>query len=355
MAKSADYDLGEFAFPRGWFMISASEGVVQAPKPLRFFGRDLVTYRGASGRVVVMDAYCPHMGAHLAANHDPADAKCSRIEGDSLRCPYHAWRFGPDGVCDAVPYYSGKIPAAARIRSYPAEERFGCTFAWHDPEGGLPDFELPDVSEWDDPFWLRCTFDDLGTIQVHPQEIVDNLGDTAHFGPIHGMHITYFDNIIEGPRATQRSGGRHNTMTSAHGVLDSDALYTGPGILIARYGGETDAVQMIMHTPVEDGATQIWQGIITRAQTSPPSDADLETHSAFQQVGLASFSQDFDIWRTKAPAINILRLPTDGPFHRIRAWYRQFYNPRARAAELQARANGHHKTPGTAPALNVLS
>lgn len=347
MAGSADYGLGEFTFPRGWFMIATAAEVGPAPKPLRFFGRDLVAYRGESGRVVVMDAYCPHMGAHLAANLDPDEVKCSRIEGDSIRCPYHRWRFGPDGRCDHVPYFSDTIPSAARIRTYPAEVRFGCIFIWHDPEDGEADYDLPEVPEWDDPAWLRCDFDDLGTIPVHPQEIVDNLGDTHHFSPVHGMHITYFDNIIDGPVARQRSGGRHDTMTSNAAVLDSDALYTGPGILIARYGGDTDAVQMILHTPVEDGVTRIRQGIITRARSMPPSEADVETHRAFQKVGLASFAQDFDIWRTKAPALTILRLPTDGPFHRIRAWYRQFYNPRARAAELQARVNGFHVTRDT--------
>jgi 3-ketosteroid 9alpha-monooxygenase subunit A len=39
-----------------------------------------------------------------------------------------------------------------------------------------------------------------------------------------------------------------------------------------------------------------------------------------------------------------LQLATDGPFHRARLWYKQFYNPRARAAEFQARANGLHRT-----------
>jgi len=67
MATTADYGLGEFAFPRGWFMVARSKNVNSAPAPLRAFGRDLVIYRGESGRVVVLSAYCPHMRAHLAA------------------------------------------------------------------------------------------------------------------------------------------------------------------------------------------------------------------------------------------------------------------------------------------------
>jgi len=349
LATTADYGLGEFTFPRGWFMVAPSGEATGAPKPLRMFGRDLVIYRGESGRVVLMDAYCPHMQAHLAAEQT-SGAAARRIEGDAIRCPYHGWRFGPDGRCDHVPYYKGPMPPAAKVRSFPVEERFGCVFAWHDPEEGAPDYALPELPEWDDPYWVRCTFDDLGTIPVHPQEIIDNIGDTRHFGPIHGQIMAYFDNIFDGVTARQRSGGGHETLTSSEdGVLESDAMYTGPGILIARYSGETDAVQIILHTPKEDGVTQIWHGLITRGQSVPHSPADLELNRSYHDLGLAAFSQDFAIWRTKGPAIHILRLPTDGPFPRSRAWYRQFYNPRARAAEYQARANGLHRTQDVPP------
>ena len=40
----------------------------------------------------------------------------------------------------------------------------------------------------------------------------------------------------------------------------------------------------------------------------------------------------------------------DGPFDKVRIWYKQFYNPRARAEEFQKRVNGHYVTRGTAEA-----
>jgi len=343
MAKTADYGLGTFTFPRGWFMVARAADVTLAPAPLRMFGRSLVIYRGGSGQSVLLDAFCPHMRAHLAAEQTSGDA-AKRVEGDSIRCPYHAWRFGPDGRCDDIPYFDGPIPTAARVRAFPTEERFGCVFAWHDPEGLAPDFPLPDLPEWDDPQWIRCEFESLGELPVHPQEIVDNIADTRHFGPIHGQKLAYFDNVFEGVFARQRSGGGHETMTSADGMLESDAVYTGPGILLARYSGETDAVQIILHTPVEDGATQIWHGLMTRGQQVPPSTDDRALNAAYHDRGLAAFSQDFVIWATKDPAIQILRVPTDGPFQQARNWYRQFFNPRARAAEFQAVAAGLQTT-----------
>ncbi|SFS09054.1 Rieske 2Fe-2S domain-containing protein [Sphingomonas jatrophae] len=348
MATTASYGLGEFTFPRGWFMVARSTDIGKVPVALRMLGRDLVLYRGQSGRAVLLDAYCPHMRAHFAApQSDEAAAK--RIEGDAIRCPYHAWRFGPDGRCDHVPYFDGPIPHAARVRAYPVEERFGCIFVWHDTEEGAPDYDLPSLPEWDDPQWLRGEYDDLGAIAVHPQEIIDNLGDTQHFGPIHGQRLVYFDTTFDGVIGRQRSGGGHETMAVGDSVMDVDAFYTGPGILVARYAGTTDAVQIVLHTPKEDGVTQIWHGLLTKARNSPPTAEDVAVQQGYHDVGLAAFSQDFEIWRTKEAAITILRLPTDGPFHRSRTWYRQFYNPRARAGDYQARADGVHATVGVAP------
>ena len=69
MATTKDYRLGEFTFPRGWFMIAdADELNTHKPLAVRFFGKDFALYRGRStGQVVLLDAHCPHMKTHLAA------------------------------------------------------------------------------------------------------------------------------------------------------------------------------------------------------------------------------------------------------------------------------------------------
>ncbi len=87
MATTAEYGLGEYAFPRGWFMIAAADEVRDTPLPLRFFGNDFALYRGESGRVVLLDAYCPHMGTHIARNTTSYVVIDGQIEGDSIRCP----------------------------------------------------------------------------------------------------------------------------------------------------------------------------------------------------------------------------------------------------------------------------
>jgi len=68
MATAVDYGLGPHTFPRGWFVVAESAELDQGPRAVRFFGRDLALYRGESGNPVLLDAYCGHMGTHLAAS-----------------------------------------------------------------------------------------------------------------------------------------------------------------------------------------------------------------------------------------------------------------------------------------------
>ena len=52
--------------PFGWFQVAYSHelGVAES-MPLRYFDTDLVLFRTEGGEAKVLDAYCPHMGAHL--------------------------------------------------------------------------------------------------------------------------------------------------------------------------------------------------------------------------------------------------------------------------------------------------
>ena len=70
-------------YPTGWFQVAWSDelepgGVL----PPQYFGKDLVLFRAASGAASVLNAHCPHMGAHLG--HGGA------VEGEGVACPFHA-------------------------------------------------------------------------------------------------------------------------------------------------------------------------------------------------------------------------------------------------------------------------
>lgn len=350
MAKTAEYGLGPLTFPRGWFMIAESAEIADKPVPLHYFGREFVAYRGESGRVYLVDAYCPHMRIHIGRNATSYVVKDGeQIQGESIRCPGHGWRFGPDGKADDIPYSTHGIPKAACIKTFPVVERAGCIWMWHDEEGGQPDFDLPLFPEWDmeGEGWVRWRIDHLGTLPIHPQEIVDNMVDVAHFVPVHGSKdIVYFENEFRDHLIFQRFGAGHRTLVtdSNADVLINDTWYTGPGILLSRMEGQHPSIIMICNTPVEDGEVRVWYALMVKVGDGPADEAGVSMARSYQDVALDAFAQDFEVWKYKEPALTIMQIPDDGPFHKERIWYRQFYNPRDKAAEFQRRVNGVHTT-----------
>ncbi|WP_028008874.1 Rieske 2Fe-2S domain-containing protein [Solimonas flava] len=357
MACSKDYNLGEFTFPRGWFMVAESAKVTDKPQGVHFLGQEFALYRGKdSGKVILLDAYCPHMGTHLARNSTSYVAQDGAVEGDSIRCPYHAWRFGPDGKCNHIPYSTGPIPPAAKVRSWPVVESMGAVFVWHDPEGGEPEWDAPFLQEWNDPAWTHWTFDDLGKIDTHPQEIVDNITDAAHFGPVHGSRTKFFENEFRGHLAIQRMGGGHRTLVAQGGpMLVTEAVYHGPSILITRMSGLYDSYIFIAHTPVDDGSSYVWHALLVKSTSGGAATAaDHAAARQYQDMALAAFAQDFEVWKHKRPCIQGMFVQGDGAFRKQRTWYKQFYNPRAQKQEFLKQVEGIHVPRGMEPAPDAM-
>ena len=282
------------------------------------------------------------MGAHLVANQTSYVVRDGeQIEGDSLRCPFHGWRYGPDGKCNDIPYSPNFIPKNACVKSWPVVERAGAIWMWHDEEGGEPDVELPAFAEWDDQSWVRWKFDIMGVINTHPQEIVDNMADLGHMVPVHGsLNCAYFDNEFDGPILIQRFSAGHRTLADPSVTMRYDTWYTGPGILQSRLVGNHPSLMLIAHTPIEDGVIKMWHALMVKSPNETATDEDVAVARAYQETSRLALAQDLEIWNNKRPCINPMQIPADGPFGKVRIWYKQFYNSRTRAEEFQKRVNG---------------
>ena len=83
-------------YPNSWYAIlDSSKLKCNEIKAIQLCGKDLIVFRGMSGLAYVLDAYCPHLGAHLAVG--------GTVVGEHIRCPFHGWTFDGNGVCTQVP------------------------------------------------------------------------------------------------------------------------------------------------------------------------------------------------------------------------------------------------------------
>jgi len=163
------------AVVEGWYWLARSRDIRRGRVlPVRLLGRDLAVYRGSDGRVVALDAYCAHMGAHLAEG---------RVEGNALRCFFHRWRYEADGRCSDIPCLDGAPGPRMRVRSWTVTEGYGMVWLW---TGETPPQALPEVPELAgqetetlaaNRFRKRC----------HPNVVLINAIDEQHFASVHHL------------------------------------------------------------------------------------------------------------------------------------------------------------------------
>lgn len=194
--------------------------------------------------------------------------------------------------------------------------------AYFGPEGSEPDYEVPAIEEMDSPAWTPLEHAHL-EIATHAREVIENIGDLAHFRPVHNTLIDDFEVIIDGPRATQRTLGRgHNLKGEPIPVL-SVATYHGPAIQFTRLEWAYDMVLINAHTPVEEDTLLLRFGVILKAGdgvTLPPEV--LEAHVAAARNG---YFEDVAIWENKRWRDKPLFVDGDGPIGEVRKWYASFF------------------------------
>ncbi len=116
-----------------WHPIASSESLLPGKaKPIKLLSENFTLYRGETGDVHLTEFHCPHRRTQLSVGY---------VEGDSIRCLYHGWKFGADGGCVERPAEPGSH-AHVKIKTYPVKEFLGLIFAYigDGPEPAWPPF-----------------------------------------------------------------------------------------------------------------------------------------------------------------------------------------------------------------------
>jgi cholesterol 7-dehydrogenase len=326
-------------YPDGWYRLMNTDDL--RPGDLRYLeclGREIVVWRSEDGASLhAMTAFCPHQGANLAHG---------RVKGDRVVCPFHAWEMTGEGRVGCVPY-SDNAPEKVLSETFPVRDVHGQVFMYHRSGGApmtadeAPPYPPPYIPEVEEGRFVFRGHHDAGRVRMHIIEFAENSVDFAHFEPIHSQlrvpwtsipvpgftleHIADWKIDEEMPyisyfldTARVYAFGKPLERAGASAV----AKFTGPGSVVNFHFfipdlGEMELVQT--HLPISPLEQQVdfhWF-----------ADESIPRAVAWYIVGnwVSQWKQDIEIWENKVYMQRPMLSKDDGPVHRMRRWYKQFY------------------------------
>lgn len=330
--------------PSSWYAVAFSNELRPGAVLARTVaGRALALFRTRSGAACVMDAYCPHLGAHMGIG--------GTVEGESLRCPFHGFRFDTTGACIATGYGS-KPPPTARARVWPVREMNGVVFVYYDSlsddQSATPPWEPPTLETAGWTPLIHETFN----IRDHPQETVENSVDLGHFAIVHG----YSDMTM---RERMSSEGAHFHIAYAarrpmpligrfgarvRFIFDIDIYGMGCSIVtitVAQFA--VKARLFVLATPTVSERINLSLALSLREISDPGQVHPLARLAprpllqrfiawTIHQSVIHDARQDVPIWENKRHIQPPALAQGDGPIGPFRLWARQFYAPAAAQA-----------------------
>lgn len=161
---------------QGWYIICASKELsINQVLTRNVNGQKICVFRDSQGETHAMDGFCPHMGVDLGIG---------KVVNDRVRCFFHHWEYGTDGLCKHIPIQN-EIPKKARLQTYASTEAYG--FVWVHPDKEthshvleVPGFEGEEVT-WQHakPYERSC----------HYHITMINGIDPQHLRTVHNIHM----------------------------------------------------------------------------------------------------------------------------------------------------------------------
>ncbi len=317
-------------FPNGWYTVALSRSLPPGVlRSMKFMGQEVVLFRTRSGAVSLMDAYCPHLGAHMGHG--------GRVNGESLRCPFHGFEFDTQGHCTFIPYGT-RPPPKAQARVLPVQEVNGFILAYYDCDGRTPDWQIPalEMSGWS-PLNVHTW-----TFRGHPQETSENSVDFGHLSIVHHYNDVHSlaPLVTDGPHLfAQYSMTRAASFMGRDARTEFDVHVHGLGysqVDIHVLGFELHARLFVLATPVDQDHLTLRVAIALRDDISlahihpflaavPRSFVNPFIANSILAGVVHDVEQDIPIWQYKRYVQPPILAEGDGPVGKYRLWARQFY------------------------------
>jgi len=231
------------------------------PYATRLFGEPMVLYRDASGAINCVADACPHRSAPLSMGRVGEDG--------SLRCFYHGWAFGKDGVkthegSEEVDSYKedGSLKKnACRTKSFAAEVVDGLVYVWRGPLLEADASKLPRKVPDATPTYPVDTVLDY---KVGFEYIVENNLDSVHLFHLHdgsippiaalGMRRSNTENLLMKAFADDVGPGHVGKL---RGALKPNKLVRFDAPNIVRHGGVSGFHEEFHIVPIAPKRTRV--------------------------------------------------------------------------------------------------
>lgn len=161
-------------YPRScWWVAAASDEVTASPMSRWLLDRRIVLFRKKDGSPVALEDRCAHRWAPLSQG---------KVIGDDIACPYHGFRFNPEGACTLVPSQA-VIPTALRVASFALHERGGFVWIWTGDREAADTALVPEIPWFEGPAAVRVQ----GRIEVRCNYMLiqENILDRTHVAFLH--------------------------------------------------------------------------------------------------------------------------------------------------------------------------
>jgi phenylpropionate dioxygenase-like ring-hydroxylating dioxygenase large terminal subunit len=258
--------------PDFWYPVAVASKVRKGKTfAATFAGQRIALYRGESGTVYALEDRCAHRQVPLSMGV---------VEGDVLRCCYHAWAYRGNGRISQIPYLpkgAGRPPRG--VRAYPVREAYGFVFVFPGDPAKAETTALPDLPQYSSPKHKTMTFS--RTVACHYSFMHENLLDMNHqflhrgiVGRIQPKLLGY----TSGPQSVEarylftHGGGKRNRGAN---LLAADGIKGGnkPDVVTITTGYPYQTLQLVPEN-AELPVFSLWVAYV-------PEDAEQRTNHVY--------------------------------------------------------------------------
>ncbi|CAN5741423.1 aromatic ring-hydroxylating dioxygenase subunit alpha [soil metagenome] len=205
-----------------WYVAAWSAELKSDMTARRLLDEPVLLFRTPDGKPAALSDRCPHRFAPL---------HLGKLEDGIVECGYHGLQFDSSGACVKNPHGDCRIPASARVRSYPVVEAYEMVWIWMGDPANADSRLIPDFSFMDDP--ERGFVSGFLTVKAGYELETDNLLDLSHTQFVHDdFHAS--DAILKGQLEVKQDGNTvhsnlwcpngHASPQMARRMRDSDVV-----------------------------------------------------------------------------------------------------------------------------------